>query len=163
MTAVARTEIVVDVPRALAFERFVDFANWHLWMPSEFRPVSGPSRGLRSGDVFKVAIGDSGRVKLQLSVVRVIEHSEICWRGGSRLFIQGEHCFRFVDGEASASGTSRTIIRSEETLGGLLTLGPVGARVAQGAKQSADGLLARFADYLRSHSRAETAELPSCR
>ena len=164
MTAIARAEIIVDAPREVAFDHFVDFSHWHVWMPAEFRPVSGPPRGLRDGDKIKVSVGPNGRVKLQLSVVRLLPHREICWGGGSRLILRGEHCFRFEDSPGSpgaTSGSSKTIIRSEETLAGLLTLGPMAKRVELGAQESAEGLLARFADYLKSRQPGSAVVSPT--
>ena|ERR1700712_4541233 len=148
MTAIAVAELLVDAPRNVAFSKFIDFSYWDLWMPADFRPVSGPSRALRQGDEVKVTIGPKGRISLKLEVLRVREDIEICWRGGAAGLLQGEHSFFFADGEAHKAGKTR--IRSEEPLRGLLTLGPLGARVERLMSDGASLLLSRFATYLAS-------------
>lgn len=142
MNAIAVAELRVDTPRDLAFAKFIDYSHWDLWMPADFRPASGPARALRMGDTLKVAIGPKGRLVLPLEVVRVRPDKEICWRGGSVAWLRGEHSFLFAD------DAGKTRIRSEELLDGLLTMGPLGARVERAASDSASVLLARFAEYL---------------
>lgn len=148
MTAIAVAELLVDAPRNVAFAKFIDFSCWDLWMPSDFRPVSGPSRALRQGDEVKVTIGPKGRISLKLEVLRVRDDTEICWRGGPAGLLRGEHSFFFADGVADKAGKTR--IRSEEPLRGLLTIGPLGARVERAMSDGASVLLTRFASYLAS-------------
>jgi hypothetical protein len=148
MTAIAVAQLIVDAPRNVAFAKFIDFSHWDLWMPADFRPVSGPSRALRQGDEIKVAIGAKGRISLKLEVLRVREGIEICWRGGLAGLLQGDHSFFFADAQEDTA--SKTRVRSEEPLGGLLTLGPLGARLERAMSDSASLLLSRFATYLTS-------------
>ena len=148
MTAIAVAELIVDAPRNVAFAKFIDFSFWDLWMPADFRPVSGPTRALRQGDQVKVAIGRKGRISLKLEVLRVRDDIEICWRGGPAALLQGDHSFFFADAEAENAGKTR--IRSEEPLRGLLTVGPLGARVERALSDAASDILSRFAMYLAS-------------
>src|SRR5262245_29856645 len=107
MTAIAVAELLVDAPRNVTFAKFIDFSLWDLWMPADFRPVSGPARALRQGDVLKVAIGAKGRIVLKLDVLRVRDDIEICWRGGPAGLLQGDHSFFFADGEGDKAGKTR--------------------------------------------------------
>lgn len=143
MPAIAVAEHTVDVPLDIAFSQFLDFAHWDLWMPEDFRPVSGPARALRTGDTIKVAIGAKGRLVLSLTVVRVRKDKEICWRGGMAALLRGEHSFLF----APAEEPGKTRIRSEELLNGLLSMGPLAARVERDAADAAGLMLRRFAQY----------------
>jgi hypothetical protein len=142
MTAIAVAELTVDASCEVAFAKFIDYSFWDLWMPSDFRPVAGPSRALRVGDKVKIGLGPKGRLPLQIEVIRVRPGREICWRGGPAALLQGEHSFLFAD----AGGKTR--LRSEEPLKGLLTMGPLGARVERVLSDGASNMLARFATYL---------------
>lgn len=146
MTAIAVAELIVDAPRNVTFAKFIDFSHWDLWMPEDFRPVSGPARALRQGDQVKVALGAKGRISLNLDVLRVRDGIEICWRGGLPGLLQGDHSFFFADGEGDKAGKTR--VRSEEPLNGLLTVGPLGARVERTLADGASVLLSRFASYV---------------
>jgi hypothetical protein len=148
MTAIAVAELTVDAPRALAFSKFLDYSQWSLWMPPDFRPVAGPPRALRLGDKIKIGLGPKGRVPLQIEVIRIRQDREICWRGGPAALLQGEHSFLFADADAAAGTESKTRIRSEEPLRGLLTMGPLAARVERVLSDGASVMLARFASYL---------------
>jgi hypothetical protein len=139
----------VDAPRHVAFAKFIDFSSWELWMPADFRPVSGPARALRLADKVKVTIGPKGLISLHLEVIRVRDNVEICWRGGPASLLQGEHSFFFSDTEGAPG---KTRIRSEEPLRGLLTIGPLGAAVERALADGASVLLTRFSSYLASGS-----------
>ena len=144
MSAIAVAELTVHAPREVAWSRFIDFSHWDLWMPPDFRPISGPARALASGDKLSVGVGKKARLKLSLDVIRLRPGKEICWSGGNRMLIHGVHSFLFADAD-----TGHTRIRSEETLDGMLTLGPLAARLERAASDNASGLLTRFADYLK--------------
>ncbi|HET8933180.1 MAG TPA: hypothetical protein VFN67_07080 [Polyangiales bacterium] len=147
MTAIAVAELTVDAPRDVAFAKFIDFSHWDLWMPADFRPVTGPARALRQGDKVKVSIGPKGRISLRLEVLRVRENIEICWRGGPAGLLQGDHSFFFSDADGNAA---KTRIRSEEPMTGLFTVGPLGARVERALADGTSVLLKRFSSFLAS-------------
>ena len=147
MTAIAVAELTVDAPRPVAFQKFIDYAHWDLWMPADFRPVAGPARALRPGDLVKVSVGPKGLILLKLEVLRVREGVEICWRGGPKGLLQGEHSFFFSD---LGGPTAQTRIRSEEPLTGALTVGPLGAGVERALADGAAAILSRFSSYLQT-------------
>jgi uncharacterized protein YndB with AHSA1/START domain len=147
MTAIAVAELTIDAPRDVAFSKFIDYAHWDRWMPANFRPVAGPARSLRVGDKVKVSVGPKGLMMLQLEVLRVREGVEICWRGGPRGLLRGEHSFFFSD---LAGLAGKTRIRSEEPLEGLLTIGPLGAGVERALADGAAVILSRFSEFLAS-------------
>ncbi|MEZ4221687.1 MAG: hypothetical protein R3B13_12220 [Polyangiaceae bacterium] len=129
MSVIAVAECRVPVQRALAFERFVDFRNWRYFMPREFRPKSGPERGLRAGDRVRVEL-DTGplRVPVPVDVFEVDAPHEIVWGGGNRL-LHARHAFRF---EEDGDGTR---IVSHEVWTGVLTVSP---RLARRLKAQAE-------------------------
>lgn len=145
MSAIAVAEHDVAVPLADVFTHFIDFTRWSAWMPHTFSPLLGPDRALQAGDKFKVRVG---RLPISLQVLRLRPNGEICWRGGSRLVMQGDHSFTFAD----VGGKTR--IRSEETLSGLLTLGPLSARMSRAAAAESRMILQRFADYISAQATA---------
>jgi hypothetical protein len=147
MTAIAVAELTVDAPRDVAFSKFIDYAHWDRWMPADFRPVAGPARALRVGDKVKVSVGPKGLIMLRLEVIRVREGVEICWRGGPKGLLRGEHSFFFSDLVGLAG---KTRIRSEEPLEGLLTIGPLGAGVERALADGATVILSRFSEFLAS-------------
>jgi len=147
MTAIAVAELTVDAPRDVAFSKFIDYAHWDLWMPADFRPVSGPARALRLGDKVKVSVGRKGLISLELEVIRVREGVEICWRGGPKGILRGDHSFFFSE---LVGLEGKTRIRSEEPVEGLLTVGPLGAGVERALADGAEVILSRFSTYLRS-------------
>lgn len=149
MTAIAVAELTVDAPRDVAFAKFIDYAHWDLWMPEDFRPVSGPARALRLGDKVKVTVGPKGLISLELDVIRVRQGVEICWRGGPKGLLRGEHSFFFSDLVGLAG---KTRIRSEEPVEGLLTVGPLGAGVERALADGASVILSRFSSYLQTGS-----------
>lgn len=141
MSAIAVAEHDVASPVSATFAHFIDFTRWSSWMPRTFSPLSGPTRALQAGDKFKVRVG---KLPISLEVLRLSTNGEICWRGGSRWMMQGDHSFTF----ASVGGKTR--IRSEETLSGLLTLGPLSGRLSRAAAAESRMILQRFADYISS-------------
>ena len=144
MSAIAVAELTVHAARDIAWSRFIDFAHWDLWMPPNFRPISGPARALAVGDKLSLGVGPKARLKLSVDVIRVRAGKEICWTGGPRLLLSGVHSFLFADAEPG-----QTRIRSEETLDGALTVGPLAARLERAATDTANDVLMRFADYLK--------------
>jgi hypothetical protein len=138
MSVIAVAEREIAVPLVDAFARFIDFTRWSAWMPRTFSPLTGPDRPLQAGDRFKVRVG---KLPISLEVIRLTPNGEVCWRGGSRLVMQGDHSFTFH----TAAGQTR--IRSEETLSGLLTLGPLASRLSRAASAESDMILERFASY----------------
>lgn len=147
MSAIAVAELTIPVARDLAWSNFIDFAHWDLWMPPNFRPISGPARALAAGDKLSVGLGNKGRMKVNLDVIRLRPGKEICWRGGHRALVLGEHSYLFADAEQG-----HTRIRSEETFDGALTIGPLAARLERAAADGASETLARFASYLQRGS-----------
>ena len=106
MGADRQRQRVIAVPLSTAFDRFVDFSTWDLWMPRGMRPITGPARALREGDSFKVAVGPG--LQTTLTVMRVRPNIEICWNGGVPGGLTFEHSFFF---RAQDGGTC---VRSEE-------------------------------------------------
>jgi hypothetical protein len=147
MSAIAVAELTVDAPRDVAYAKFIDYARWDLWMPADFRPVAGPARALKLADQLKVSIGPKGLILLKLEVIRVREGVEICWRGGPKGLLRGEHSFFFAD---VAGQAGKTRIRSEEPVVGLLTVGPLGAGVERALADGAAVILSRFSTYLQT-------------
>jgi len=149
MTAIAVAEQTVDAPLAVAFPQFIDYTHWDLWMPAKFAPVSGPARQLELGDRFKVSLNPKLRLSFGLEVIRVRPNKEICWRGGPALLLQGEHSFLFAQ---DAQDASKTRIRSEEPLTGVLARGPWAAPIERAFSEVGALILARFADHLASRA-----------
>ena len=144
MSAIAVAELTVHAARDVAWSRFIDFAHWDLWMPPDFRPISGPARALVAGDKLSIGVGPKARLQLSVDVIRVRAGKEICWSGGRAPLLSGVHSFLFADAEPG-----QTRIRSEETLDGALTLGPLAARVERAATDTANDILTRFSDHLK--------------
>jgi hypothetical protein len=115
MSVVAEAERMVELPRERAFELFIDFTRWHEWMPSDFKPLDGPDRPLREGDVLRVRIPP---INAKIRVLRVRPHDEVCWGGGAP-GLRAEHSFYFDEVDAE-----RTRIRSVEPWTGALTRFP---------------------------------------
>jgi len=144
MSVIAVAELTVDAARDIAWSRFIDFAQWDLWMPPGFRPISGPARALHTGDKLTLGVGRKAWLKLNVEVIRVRPGKEICWTGGNPTLMRGEHSFLFSD---AADGKTR--VRSEETFRGLLTAGPLAARLERTATDSASEVLASFVDFVK--------------
>ncbi|HTU64108.1 MAG TPA: hypothetical protein VMF89_36835, partial [Polyangiales bacterium] len=100
---------------------------------------------LRVGDKVKVSVGPKGLILLNLDVIRLRDGVEICWRGGPKGFLRGEHSFFFSDLVGLAG---KTRIRSEEPVDGLLTVGPLGAGVERALADGASVILSRFSEFL---------------
>jgi hypothetical protein len=145
MGAIASAERVIAVPLSTAFERFVDFSTWDLWMPKGLRPITGPARALREGDSFKVAVGPG--LQTTLTVIRVRPDIEICWKGGVAGGLASEHSFFF---RAHDGGTC---VRSEEVWSGLLCLGPLGSMVERAATTLGENTLVSFGTYVEKAKR----------
>jgi len=142
VAVVAEAEIEVDTPVAKAFARFRDFGAWRQWMPRAFAPVKGPSAPIAAGDRITVRLG--GALPSQLTVLRVRDNKEVCWRGGVPGLIVGEHSFYFDD-----LGEGRTRIRSSEPFRGLLLrVGPLAQRIEHEASAVGAEMLRAFAAHL---------------
>jgi len=148
MSAIVVVERDVAAAMPAAFAHFIDFTRWSAWMPPTFSPHTGPQRALQAGDKFKVKVG---RLPIALDVIRFRPNIEICWRGGSRLIMQGEHSYTF---SAMAGGTR---IRSQETLTGLLTVGPWASRLERATVEETTMILGRFADYIARQTPSASA------
>ena len=142
MAVVAAAEIELDKPIDELFARFVDYTTWDSWMPKSFRPVRGPARALQVGDRVAVRMGPG--LLTPLSVLRVRDNREICWRGGIPGLSVGDHSFFFDD-----LGEGRTRIRSEEPFRGLLpSLGPLGRAIEREASNAGKDMLEGFRQYV---------------
>lgn len=145
MTVTAEAERIAPLPRERAFELFIDYPSWHLWMPKSFQPVSGPSRPLREGDRLVVRIPP---INARMRIVRVRPNEEVCWGGGGPGVLHAEHSFYFED-----EGPGRTRIRSIEPWTGLLTrIGPVAAYLHREANKIGAAQLDGFIRYAQSQS-----------
>jgi hypothetical protein len=145
MGVIATAELTIDTSVERAFQQFIDFPSWDLWMPENLRPISGPSRGLREGDLVKVAIGNGrARVNCELRVIRVRPNRELCWRGGLPGVLIGEHSFFFRE------LANQTALRSEEPFAGVLAHGLLGRRLERAASEFGASVLSRFAAFLRN-------------
>jgi hypothetical protein len=146
MALIASAELLVAAPAETAFRRFIDFSTWDLWMPKGFRPIAGPSRPLREGDHFKMAIGFGPGLPSALRVIRLRPQREICWAGGVPGVLWGEHSFFFSE-EGNA-----TLMRSEEPFTGLLAHGPLTGLLEREASKTGERTLSSFAAYLGRRS-----------
>ncbi len=144
MAIIASAELVVAASASEAFRRFIDFSTWDLWMPKGFRPITGPSRPLHEGDHVKMALGPGRGLPSTLHVIRVRPDKEICWTGGVKGVLVGEHSFFFAPGDDSA----HTCLRSEEGFTGLLTRGPLAHLIEREASKAGELTLRSFANYL---------------
>jgi hypothetical protein len=144
MGVIATAELTIDAPLQLAFQRFIDFSAWDLWMPPVFRPITGPARALRTGDLLTVDLGEGRhRLRTELNVIRVRPNREVCWRAGLPGLLIGEHSFFF----AEASG--KTAVRSEEPITGILASRPLARMVERTACRVHTQMLAGFATHMR--------------
>jgi hypothetical protein len=146
MALVAVAEQILDVPVEVAFKHFCNFSDWDRWMPRSFQPLAGPARELRPGDHVLIGFGRSARLTLDLEVVRVRHDKELCLRGGIGPLLHGDRSFIFssVDGDSS-----KTRVRCEEPLVGVLTLGPLSGLLEKKLARAGGELLERFAAHLR--------------
>ena len=144
MAVIATAELTIDAPLQLAFQRFIDFSAWDLWMPPIFRPITGPARSLRTGDVVTIDVGEGRhRLRTELSVIRVRPNRELCWRAGLPGVLVGEHSFFFADRDG------KTAVRSEEPFSGMLAHRPLAAVVERTATRVHTQMLAGFATHMR--------------
>lgn len=142
MSVIAIAELTVNAPLDRTFASFVDFSTWDMWTPKGFRPITGPSRALREGDRFKVALGPGAGLPARLTVIRLRPNKEICWKGGVRGVLVGEHSFFFeADGD-------KTRVRSEEPFYGLLSKGLLSSTLEREASKTAERTLQGFAKHL---------------
>ena len=142
MSATATAEHTVNAPLPTAFARFIDYSSWDLWAPKGFRPISGPSRALREGDRFKMAIGRGPGLPVELTVIRLRPNKEICWKGGVAGVLVGEHSFFFED------EGGKTHMRSEEPFSGVLAKGLLSGVLEREAARTGLHTLTNFAAYL---------------
>jgi hypothetical protein len=145
MGVIATAELTIDAPLQLAFQRFIDFSAWDLWMPPVIRPITGPARPLRAGDLIKVDLGEGRhRLRTELNVIRVRPNRELCWRAGLRGILVGEHSFFFAD------RAGQTAVRSEEPFSGVLAHRPLATVVERTASRLHTQMLAGFATHMRT-------------
>jgi hypothetical protein len=144
MGFVAIAEQVVNASLEVAFARFVDYSAWDQWMPSSFRPLSGPARALRLGDRFTMGLGPSGKLANPLRVHRLRPNKELCWAGGVAGLLAGEHSIFFSE----ADDKSKTKLRSEDVFAGVFTRGPLGRYLEREATKIGEQVLSGFAAQL---------------
>jgi hypothetical protein len=145
MPVIATAELTIDVPLPVAFQRFTDYSTWDLWMPPLFRPITGPSRQLRTGDLVKVDFGEAGRrVRTELNVIRVRPNRELCWRAGVPGVLVGEHSFFFTE------SAGKTALRSEEPFSGVLAHRPFAQAIERAAARVHNQMLSGFATHVRA-------------
>jgi hypothetical protein len=144
MGVIATAELTIDAPVQLAFQRFIDFSAWDLWMPPIFRPITGPARSLRAGDVVTIDVGEGRhRLRTELNVIRVRPNRELCWRAGLPGVLVGEHSFFFAD------RGGKTAVRSEEPFSGVFAHRPLAGVVERAATRVHTQMLAGFATHMR--------------
>ncbi|HKU44423.1 MAG TPA: hypothetical protein VJR89_39960 [Polyangiales bacterium] len=144
MAGIATAEEIIDAPLSRAFERFVDYPGWDLWMPAILRPIAGPARALRAGDSVLVYLGEGKRrVRAELNIVRVRPNRELCWRAGVPGLLIGEHSFFFSD----AGGATK--LRSEEPFSGMLAQWLAARWIERVAEEVGAQILAGFASHMR--------------
>jgi hypothetical protein len=114
MPFVARASRLIAAPPEVAFDRLVDHDSWARWLPASFRPVGKAVGLLTEGVKLRVRIsGTPFPVSIRVSAVR--RPVEICWSGGVKGVLFGEHRFTFEPrGDASVE------VRSDETWSGFL-------------------------------------------
>lgn len=145
MPVIATAELTIDVLLPVAFQRFTDYSTWDLWMPPMFRPITGPSRQLRTGDLVKVDVGEAGRrFRAELNVIRVRPNRELCWRAGVPGVLVGEHSFFFTE------SAGKTTVRSEEPFSGVLAHRPWASVIERSAARMHNQMLSGFATHVRA-------------
>ena len=145
MGVIATAELMIDAPLHLAFQRFIDFSAWDLWMPPVIRPITGPARALRTGDQLTVDLGEGRhRLRTELNVIRVRPDRELCWRAGLPGVLVGEHSFFFADHDG------KTVVRSEEPITGVLAARPLARMIERTACRVHAQMLAGFATHMRA-------------
>jgi hypothetical protein len=113
MPFVARASRSLPVSAAVAFDRLADHDSWASWMPPSFRPLEkAPVGRLTEGLQLRVKIsGTPFPVSLRVRTVR--RPAEICWSGGVKGLLHGDHRFSF-----EATGEASVEVRSDETWSG---------------------------------------------
>ncbi len=150
MSFVASASGVIHAGRSDCFSRLRDFPGWDAWMPPSFRPRSGPSRPLETGDRLELCIRSTPvalPLFIRVRIVRVVPDREIAWRGGVPGLLVGEHAFVFEDAKGEAGAT---LVRSEETWSGALTsvgfaARRIGASASKIGQEQIDSLAADLA------------------
>jgi hypothetical protein len=114
MPFIASAACRLAVPSSVAFDRLADHESWVRWMPSSFRPLGRSLGPLVEGRKLRVKIaGIPFPATLRVKIVRRPE--EICWSGGIKGVLLGEHRFSFV-----AEGADSVEVHSDETWSGFL-------------------------------------------
>ena len=147
MAVIATAEELIEAPVARAFQRFIDYPAWDLWMPAVLRPIAGPARELRAGDSVTVSFGEgTRRMRAELKVIRVRPNRELCWRAGVPGLLIGEHSFFF------AERAEKTAVRSEEPFSGVLAQRLMARVIERKAEEIHEQILAGFAAHMRGYS-----------
>lgn len=127
MAFLAEAETTTTASPEAVFDRLVDFASWHDWMPPTFRPLARETATLHAGARIKTKIARlPGPQVLEVTVCD--RPREVTWRGGVPGLVRAEHRFLL---EPLENGGTR--IRSVETWRGPLALAmkPIIKRVAE--------------------------------
>jgi hypothetical protein len=94
MAVIAIAEELIEAPVARAFQRFIDYPAWDLWMPAVVRPIAGPARELRAGDCVTVSLGEGARrLRAELKVIANCAGERVfpgCWSESTRFFSRSE-------------------------------------------------------------------------
>jgi hypothetical protein len=144
MAVIATAEEIIEAPLAEAFQRFIDYPAWDLWMPAVLRPIAGPARELRAGDSVTVSLGDGARrLRAELNVIRVRRNRELCWRAGLPGLLVGEHSFFFAD------NGGKTAVRSEEPFSGMFAQRLMARAIERIAGGVHGQILSGFAAHMR--------------
>jgi hypothetical protein len=142
MPLTADLELTIAGPIDTVFSQFIDFRRWGAWMPPVFRPLRGPSRPLRGGDLLLLSV--SGAPTL-IRVERVDAPHEIRWAGGVPGILHARHTFWF-----EAKGDQSTRIRSVEPWTGLVTrIAPIAARLQRAADDGGLRMLEGFERWFK--------------
>src|SRR5262245_48681242 len=147
MAVIATAEEIIEAPVARAFQRFIDYSAWDLWMPAVLKPIAGPARELRAGDSVTVSFGDGARrVRTELKVIRVRPNRELCFRAGVPWVLVGEHSFFFAEQDG------KTSVRSEEPFSGMLAQRLMARVIERVAGEVHTQILSGFAAHMRGSS-----------
>ncbi|HKP61119.1 MAG TPA: hypothetical protein VJV78_30520 [Polyangiales bacterium] len=147
MAVIATAEEIIEAPVARAFQRFIDYSAWDLWMPAVLKPIAGPARELRAGDSVTVSFGDGARrMRAELNVIRVRPNRELCWRAGVPGLLVGEHSFFFAEQDG------KTSVRSEEPFSGMLAQRLMARVIERMAGEVHTQILSGFAAHMRGSS-----------
>ena len=127
MAFLAEAETTTSASPEAVFDRLVDFASWHDWMPKTFRPIGREPAKLAAGVRIPTKIVRMPGTQW-LDVTVCDRAREVTWCGGVPGLVRAEHRFLF---EPLDNGGTR--IRSVETWKGplALLLKPVIKRTAE--------------------------------